>query len=97
MRVSALLLLLTLTWPGTALAARLRLTWDDNSDNEAGFQIERRMETEDTFTPIATVGMNISAYVEYRVDAGTIYCYQVRAFNAEGDSAPSNEVCDLGH
>ena len=96
MRMMSVLLLLVLFWPGAARAAQLRLTWADNSYNEAGFLIERRAETEDTVTPLTTVGMNITAYVDYTVDAGTIYCYRVRAFSAEEVSAASQEVCGQG-
>jgi hypothetical protein len=96
MRMMSALLLLVLIWPGAACAAQLRLTWADNSYNEAGFLIERRWETEDTFIPITTVGMNITAYVDTTVDAGITYCYQVSAFSAEGVSAPSTEVCGQG-
>ena len=96
MRMSGVLLVLVLIWPEVTPAAQLRLTWMDNSYNEAGFQIERRAETEDTVTPLTTVGMNITAYVDYTVDAGTIYCYRVRAFSAEEVSAASQEVCGQG-
>ena len=91
--LAGLLLLLVLTWPGVAPAAQLHLTWIDNSYDEAGFQIERRIETTGTFTPITTVGMNITAYVDTTVAAGTTYCYQVRSFNAGSTSAPSNVAC----
>lgn len=91
------LLLLILTWPGLTSAAQLRLTWEDNTSNEAGFLIERRTETEDMFTPLTTVSMNITAYVDYTAEARTIYCYRVRAFNTEENSASSTDVCGQGH
>jgi hypothetical protein len=69
--LTGLLLLLVPAWPGAAPAAQLRLTWTDNSYDEAGFQIERRMGTTGTLTPIITVGMNITAYVDPTVTAGT--------------------------
>jgi len=43
--LTALGVLLVPIWPGVAAAAQLRLTWTDNSYNEAGFQIERRIGT----------------------------------------------------
>jgi hypothetical protein len=92
----SVLLLRGLIWPGAAPAAQLRVTWTDNSSNEAGFLIERRVETEDTFTPLTTVGMNITAYVDPTVDAGISYCYPVRAFAADGDSALSKGGCGQG-
>jgi len=40
--------------------------------------------------------MNITAYVDTTVAAGTTYCYQVRAFKVGGTSAPSNVACRQG-
>jgi hypothetical protein len=93
MRMTSVLLLLGFTWPALASAAQLRLTWEDTTPSEAGFLIERRMATEESFTPLTTVVMNITSYVDSTVEAATTYCYQVRAFDAEEDSAPSNEAC----
>ena len=92
-----LLLLLALTGPGVAPAVQLHLTWHDNSHNETGFQIERWTERDGQFqfTPVATVGMNVTSYVDTPVADEIFYCYQVRAFNAAGVSAPSNVVCGL--
>src|SRR3990172_1408268 len=72
-------------------AASLRLLWTDNSDNEAGFKIERVIGG--TFAEIATVSANVTSYTDSGLLAGSIYCYQVRAFNSAGASAPSNKAC----
>ena len=92
-RWAGLLLLLVPIWPKATIAAQLYVTWTDNSYNEAGFQIERKPETDDTFTPIVTVGQNITTYVDTAVESGITYCYQVSAFNADGISTPSNIAC----
>jgi hypothetical protein len=73
-------------------AAQLTLNWADNSSDETGFRIERKIGT-GAYTQIATVAGNATSYVDTTVTAGTTYCYQVRAYNAVGDSAPSNEAC----
>jgi hypothetical protein len=75
---------------------RIDLAWTDNSDNETGFRIERC--TGDTltcaagpFSPIATVGANVTTYSDTTVAASTTYTYRVWSFNGAGDSAtPSN-------
>ena len=88
-----LLLLAAMIWPGEAKAAQVTLTWADNSTNEDSFKIERKIGTTGTFAQIATVGADISSYIDTGLTVGTNYCYRVRAFNASGDSAYSNENC----
>ncbi len=70
------------------------LTWQDNSDNEDGFKIERKSGPTDTFGEIATVGANVTTYTDNVAD-GQQRCYRVRAFNAAGNSAYTNEACGL--
>ena len=71
----------------------LRLTWADHSRNEDGFRIERRTGTNGSFGQVATVGPNVAAYLDAGLAAGTTYCYRLRAFNAAGHSAYSDEAC----
>ncbi len=68
------------------------LTWNDNSSNELGFEIERRMVGGNDFKRIAIVGPNTQFYRDetdglYR---GSSYDYRVRAYNAQGFSQYSN-------
>ena len=74
-------------------AAQLKLDWADNSANEKGFEIWRKTGTGGTYAQIATRQSNATSYVDTTVTAGTTYCYQVRAYNDAGESAPSNEAC----
>src|SRR5687768_5641190 len=76
-----------------ASAARLTLTWSDNSTNEAGFYIERRVGTSGTYQQIASTGANSTSYTDTNLASSTTYCYRVRAFNSAGTSAYSNENC----
>ncbi|MBN1674989.1 MAG: fibronectin type III domain-containing protein [Kiritimatiellae bacterium] len=76
----------------TATAAsfsRVDLAWTDNSNNETGFKIERRLSGGD-WAQLATVGANVKTYADTTVAAGTSYRYQVRAYNASGDSPYSD-------
>jgi fibronectin type 3 domain-containing protein len=57
----------------------ISLSWDDNSDNEWGFQIER---LDAVWTQIATVAANETGYIDTGLDPGTSHTYRVRAYNS---------------
>ncbi len=78
--------------PVSAQAAQLAVAWSDNSINEDGFLVERRGAT-GAFAQIGAVGPNAVAYLDSAVVTGSNYCYRVRAFNAIGMSAYTNEAC----
>jgi hypothetical protein len=73
--------------------SQVNLTWHDNSTNENGFQIERKIGAGGSYAQIASVGVNISSYLNTGLASGTTYCYRVRATNSYGVSAYSNETC----
>ncbi len=67
------------------------LGWKDNSNNETNFAIERCMGAGCvTFTPLATVGANVTAYHDAPTQRKTTYVYRVKARNGAGSSAYSN-------
>ena len=77
-------------------APQVTLTWKDNSNNEDGFSVERRLATDPVtaFKEIGTLGPNVVFYVDTTVVAGTLYCYRVKAFSTVGgSSAYTNEAC----
>ena len=76
-----------------AIAAQLTLSWSDNSSNENGFNIERRVGTTGTYAQIARVGSNVKSYIDTNLLNSTTYCYRVRSYNSAGSSAYSNEGC----
>ena len=73
------------------------LNWTDNADNEDEFVIERCEETGKgknktcVFAGIATVGADVTTFFDNSPGSGTLK-YRVKASNATGDSAYSNEV-----
>jgi predicted phage tail protein len=71
-------------------SAQINLSWADNSTNEDGFKIERCAGASCSFSQIATVGANVTTYSNTGLSANTAYSYQVRAYNAGGDSENSN-------
>lgn len=75
----------------TMSATRIDLKWTDTSNNEVGFRIERSPDG-NTFTEIATVGENATAYSNTGLTCNTFYHYRVRSFNTAGNSAFSNNA-----
>jgi subtilisin family serine protease len=70
---------------------RVDLSWADRSDNEEGFVIERR-QGGGTWASLIRVGANTTGYTDQSVLRDESYSYRVRAFNAAGESASSNEA-----
>jgi YVTN family beta-propeller protein len=79
----------------TALSARsespgrIELSWTDNADDELGFAIERRRESDDSFVEIARVSANVTRFSDLGLTRETTYFYRVRAFNETGYSGYS--------
>lgn len=75
------------------------LGWSDNSTNETGFTVERctGAQTVCDGTPAAwavtaTVGENVSSYIDGALAPETTYSWRVKAFNAAGASPYSNTL-----
>jgi len=94
-KLASLLLLLSLFLVIPTTGVAFILIWTDTADNETGFKIERKSGTTGTFAEVGQVGANIETFTNATPDS-QVYCYQVRAFNAAGDSAYSNEACGTG-
>ena len=78
----------------TAAVARnsqVTLNWQDHSNNETGFQIERSSDG-NVFTAMATVATDIRKYKDVTAAAGQTYFYRVVAKNNVGLSDYSNVV-----
>lgn len=75
----------------TATAAsgtRVDLAWSDNSSNETGFIVERRIAG-GTFATLVTTAANVRTHADTTPVAGTTYEYRVIAAGTT-NSAPSN-------
>ena len=70
---------------------RVNLSWTDNSTNETGFKIERRLDG-GNYAVIGTVNTDILNYSDSGLIAYTNYTYRVYSYNAVGNSITySNE------
>ena len=73
----------------TKMPLSVKLHWEDTSDNEMGFRIYR--VTPKGKTKIAEVRANVTTYTDKSPASRT--CYVVTAFNAAGESDPTNVSC----
>lgn len=98
MKIAINIVLTLLLFPVWTYAEIMTLQWNDNSNNECGFTVERKVETDATFAVIGWVNSSTTSTQTYQ-DTGLTptlrYCYQVRAFNSGGESAPSNVACQI--
>ncbi|MBL0739818.1 fibronectin type III domain-containing protein [Chryseolinea lacunae] len=73
-------------------ATQIDLTWQDGSDNETGFEIERSLTEGSGFVRIITTAANTTHYSDTGLAASTSYFYRVKAVNAGGSSASTPEA-----
>jgi hypothetical protein len=72
----------------TVSGATVNLAWQDNSPNEDGFRVERRVGS-GAWSLLATTAANATAYADTTAASGTTYEYRVSAFGPGGTSSPS--------
>jgi probable HAF family extracellular repeat protein len=77
--------------PGGGDLSRLVLTWNDRSDNESGFEIQRKGGGSD-WTTVTTAPINRTSYTDTDLIAYKHYQYRVRAVNPAGSSPWSEEA-----
>lgn len=75
-------------------SSEIRLSWEDNSDDETEFRIER-MISGVSWSRIATVGKDVTSYTDKKFAMDTKYVYRVRAHNDYGDSEYSSTASVL--
>lgn len=77
----------------TVSGTQVDLTWEDNSNNEDGFLIERSAIPGSGWIQLAIPGVNATSYQNKGLRDSARYCYRVRAFNQFGNSDYSPEAC----
>lgn len=82
-------------YPSVDLAAsdRLLVKWNDYSNNETGFKVERRFGLKGAWAQIGVAPENALNFEDKGLAPRTQYCYRLRAFNNMGDSTYSNITC----
>ena len=74
---------------GATSSSQIDLSWNDNSSDEDGFEIERSLD-QSNWSQIVTTGANVTSHSDTGLSASTTYYYRARAFNGAGDSGYSN-------
>ena len=69
----------------------IELSWTDNETSEDGFKIERKTIL-GNFAEVATVGANITTYLDENLTEDTGYIYRVRSYTGSDNSNYSNEA-----
>ncbi|MFT6862778.1 MAG: hypothetical protein ACJAVK_001338, partial [Akkermansiaceae bacterium] len=72
-------------------ASQVTLSWNDTSDQETGFQIERKLEASGEWSLYATIDANSESFEDANPATGTNLFYRVIALGQILNSAPSNE------
>ena len=72
----------------TVSSDAIDLAWNDASTTEDGFRVER--SDGGSWSVVATLAANATSHSDNGLAASTLYSYRIVAFNAAGDSAPSN-------
>ena len=82
------------------LSYRIDLSWNDNSNNETGFEVWRAhsikgVPTVPVFSRIATLSANTTSYADGGASTEGIYHYRVRAFKDTTFSSYSNQETEV--
>ncbi len=76
-------------------SSRIDLAWQDNSSNETGFRVQRRVDGSDDWIEIGTTAANITTFSDEGLEPLTTYHYRVLAFGATAASEFSNEATTI--
>ncbi len=68
------------------------LEWDDVSENETAFLIERSRTFNDGYEQVASVGENTTSYTDTGLEPQTGYFYRIRSANEQDTSGYSNRA-----
>jgi poly(3-hydroxybutyrate) depolymerase/chitodextrinase len=62
-------------------ATSINLTWNDNSSNEGGFEIQKSSQESTGFVTLTTTAANVTSFLDTQVNGHSTVYYKVRARN----------------
>jgi pimeloyl-ACP methyl ester carboxylesterase len=65
---------------------QINLTWTDNSNNEAAFEVWRSTSPTSNFTTVGQVAANTTSFKDSSLNPNTKYYYRIRSINQYGES-----------
>ncbi|MEN6391195.1 MAG: stalk domain-containing protein [Syntrophomonas sp.] len=71
-------------------SSQVNLFWVDNASGETGYNVERSIGSSGSYTLIATLGPNATAFSDTGLTTNSYYTYRVQAHDASVNSAYSN-------
>jgi len=74
----------------SSISNSISLAWNDNSNNEDNFVLERALSSTGPWTTVVTLALNTVLYVDSGLTPGTTYYYRIKALNGAGSSVYSN-------
>jgi hypothetical protein len=89
----AVIVALTLALPALAVAADVHFTWTAPTDPPLGYVVERKSGLAGPYGSVGYPSGTTWTETDLPASSSLPVCYQVRAVNERGLSAPSNEVC----
>ena len=67
----------------------MHVVWEDDSNNEDGFVLERSGDAGATWTTVVVTDPNVTSYDDTGLTGGTTYVYRVRAYSGSVLSDPT--------
>ncbi len=64
----------------------IKLTWQDNSDNEQGFKIGRVFAGTNKWTEVVDLPANTITYTDTGLEPNTTHTYTIKSYNQQGES-----------
>ncbi len=69
----------------------ISITWEDNADNETGYELYRSGNDNSNFLLFKTLAANATSYVDSGLFTNSVHYYRIRAVGISGYSSFSNE------
>ncbi|MDN5217502.1 fibronectin type III domain-containing protein [Fulvivirgaceae bacterium BMA12] len=74
------------------LSYQVDLSWADVAQNEAGYELERKLTSGGTYALVHTTAADVTTYSDNGLNPETSYDYRIRAVNGTNYSVYSNEI-----